>query len=127
MNRRLLTLHINNPRDFRSGEPTPLLCLSQHPGQSHLLAVGGVASNYGSGDQSTATTTSYIWDLREERHPLSEIACRGGTVWEISFHSHQPQYLFLATEEAGLMRIHSPASTASTSYPSILGIATYLQ
>ncbi|VDL59699.1 unnamed protein product [Hymenolepis diminuta] len=99
-----------------SGEPTPLLCLSQHPGQSHLLAVGGVASNYGSGDQSTATTTSYIWDLREERHPLSEIACRGGTVWEIGFHSHQPQYLFLATEEAGLMRIHSPASTANSSW-----------
>ncbi|VDN97566.1 unnamed protein product [Rodentolepis nana] len=99
-----------------SGEPIPLLCLSQHPGQSHLLAVGGVANNYSSGDQSMATTTSYIWDLREERHPLSEIACRGGTVWEIGFHSHQPQYLFLATEEAGLMRIHSPTSTADSSW-----------
>lgn len=91
----------------RTGEPRPLLCLSQHPGQSHLLAVGGVANDSGGG--KTAMTTSYIWDLREERHPLSEITCRGSVVWEIRFHPYQPQFLYLATEEAGLMRIHSPS------------------
>ncbi|KAM7541716.1 hypothetical protein Aperf_G00000001004 [Anoplocephala perfoliata] len=113
------TSNIPSKRIVPSGEPIPLLCLSQHPGQSHLLAVGGVANASGGGQSSTPTTTSYIWDLREERHPLSEIACRGGTVREIRFHSNQPQYLFLATEEAGLMRIHSPVSTDSWSFQQI--------
>ncbi|VDM30354.1 unnamed protein product [Hydatigera taeniaeformis] len=91
-----------------TGDPRPLLCLSQHPGQSHLLAVGGVDITSGGG--KTTTTTNYIWDLREERHPLSEIVCRGSAVWEVRFHPHQPQFLYLATEAAGLMCIHSPFS-----------------
>lgn len=88
------------------------MCLSQHPGQSHLLAVGGANDSGGSGRAKTRTTTSYIWDLREERHPLSEIVCRGSAVWEIRFHPLQPQFLYLATEEAGLMRIHSTVTSS---------------
>ncbi|CDS39445.1 Nucleoporin Nup43 [Echinococcus multilocularis] len=114
------TSDLPQKRIIPTGEPRPLLCLSQHPGQSHLLAVGGVGNSSGGGGRGkTATTTSYIWDLREERHPLSEITCRGSVVWEIRFHPHEPQFLYLATEEAGLMRIHSPSSVDSWSFHQI--------
>ncbi|VDD76619.1 unnamed protein product [Mesocestoides corti] len=107
--------NLSQKRIVPRGEPRPLTCLSQHPGQSHLLAVGGMNSGHGGGHKH-ATTTSYIWDLRAERHPLSEIVCRGSVVWEIGFHPHQPQFLYLATEEAGLMRIKSASSAESWSF-----------
>ncbi len=74
----------------------------------------------GSGASVSTTTTSYIWDLRAEQHPLSEITCRGSAVWELAFHPRQPQFLYLATEEAGLVRIQS-ASSAGKPHPHCSG------
>ncbi|CAL8073127.1 unnamed protein product [Calicophoron daubneyi] len=83
-------------RLLRPGETQPLYCLSRHPGQPHLMAVGGV-------DGSSAA--AYIWDLRAQQYPLTEVGCEGKSVWEVSFHPRQPKHLFLATETAGLLRV----------------------
>ncbi|VDL89652.1 unnamed protein product [Schistocephalus solidus] len=99
---------------FSMGEPRPLVCLSQHPGQPHLLAVGGINSHVVSNKKSTSTC--YIWDLRADQHPLSELDCPGTAVWEIKFHPTQPQQLYLATEEAGLVRVQSTSPSESWSY-----------
>ncbi|KAG5442658.1 Nucleoporin Nup43 [Clonorchis sinensis] len=91
-------------RLIRPSETQPLYCLSHHPGQPHLLAVGGVE---GSG------TPAYIWDLRADQYPLTEVACQGRSVWEVGFHPRQPQHLYLATETAGLLQISCRNETGS--------------
>ncbi|CAH8586420.1 unnamed protein product [Schistosoma turkestanicum] len=94
-------LHKPQRRLLRPGETQPLLCLSQHPGQPHLLSVGGVNSS---------SAAAYIWDLRAEQYPLSEVACDGQTIWETAFHPRQPKHLYMATETAGLLQISSDES-----------------
>ncbi|CAH8645818.1 unnamed protein product [Heterobilharzia americana] len=68
----------------------------QHPGQPHLLCVGGVSSS---------GAPACIWDLRAEQYPLTELPCDGQSVWETAFHPRQPKYLYMATETAGLLQI----------------------
>ncbi|RTG89798.1 nuclear pore complex protein Nup43 [Schistosoma bovis] len=91
---------LNKPqrRLLRPGETQPLLCLGQHPGQPHLLSVGGVNSS---------SAAAYIWDLRAEQYPLTEVACDGQYIWETAFHPRQPKHLYMATETAGLLQISS--------------------
>ncbi|CAH8511345.1 unnamed protein product [Dicrocoelium dendriticum] len=91
-------------RILRPSEAQPLHCLSRHPGQSHLLAVGGVE---GSG------SAAYIWDIRAEQYPLSEVACAGRSVFEVGFHPRQPKHLYLATEAAGMLQISCRGDTDS--------------
>ncbi|KAK4474945.1 hypothetical protein MN116_002050 [Schistosoma mekongi] len=91
---------LNKPqrRLLRPGETQPLLCLGQHPGQPHILSVGGVNSS---------SAAAYIWDLRAEQYPLTEVACDGQNIWETAFHPRQPKHLYMATETAGLLQISS--------------------
>lgn len=72
--------------------------MGQHPGQPHLLSVGGVNSS---------SAAAYIWDLRAEQYPLTEVACDGQYIWETAFHPRQPKHLYMATETAGLLQISS--------------------
>ncbi|KAF6779483.1 hypothetical protein AHF37_01063 [Paragonimus kellicotti] len=92
-------------RLLRPSETQPLYCLTHHPGQPHLLTVGGVGG--------TGAAAAYIWDLRAEQYPLSELACEGRSVWEVGFHPRQPRHLYLATEAAGLLQISCRGDTAS--------------
>ncbi|VEL35971.1 unnamed protein product [Protopolystoma xenopodis] len=130
---------INASISLRPGQPLPLYCLARHPGQSHLLAVGGSATDAplstsisgltdlqadskdargrascqgdkdcsDGGTTGNSSATAYIWDLRADRYPLTELACPGRGVWEAMFHPTSPKYLCLATETAGLLGICS--------------------
>lgn len=95
---------------FRPGESQPLYCIAHHPGQSHLLSVGGVGTSNGS--------AAYIWDLRAEKFPLTEIACDGRIIWETAFHPRQPRHIYMATESAGLLQISDDDGSSETNFNS---------
>nr|CAH8872946.1 unnamed protein product [Trichobilharzia regenti] len=83
---------------IRPGGNQPLLCISQHPGQPHVLCAGGF---------SNSDSAAYIWDTRAKEYPLTSISFDGEIIWETAFHPRRPKYLYVATERAGLICFRS--------------------
>ncbi|CAH8872809.1 unnamed protein product [Trichobilharzia szidati] len=94
-------------RYIRPEDNQALLCIAQHPGQPHILCVGGFRSS---------DSAAYIWDTRAEEYPLTSIDCDGEVIWETAFHPRQPKHLYMATETAGLIRISSGHKSNSWVY-----------
>jgi len=51
----------------RTGDLTPLQCVDKHPSQPHIVATGGDDGTLG------------IWDLRQDKMPVSLMEAHSGT------------------------------------------------
>ncbi|XP_066284088.1 nucleoporin Nup43-like [Branchiostoma lanceolatum] len=99
-----------------SGDRIPLHCLDKHPGQPHIVATGGQDGSL------------YMWDLRQERHPVSAMDAHAWDMWEVLFHPTHPDHLFSCSQDGSLwhwdvsMTTATPLAmatpTASTPFPS---------
>ncbi|XP_065837655.1 nucleoporin Nup43-like [Oscarella lobularis] len=80
-------------------EPSALLCVDCHPDQWHLVAAGnqdGVLS---------------IWDLRQEKYPVSLMESHSANVWEVKFHRHYPNNLFSCSDDGSVLHWDASAVT----------------
>ncbi|CAL1543576.1 unnamed protein product [Lymnaea stagnalis] len=69
---------------------TPLLCLDKHPGQAHIVATGG--------EEGMLT----IWDLRQDKFPMTLLEAHTGAMWEVKFHPYNPNHLFTCSDDGSL-------------------------
>ncbi|XP_060565440.1 nucleoporin Nup43-like [Ruditapes philippinarum] len=73
-----------------SGEQTPLQCVARHPTQHHIVATGaydGVLS---------------VWDLRQEKFPVTPLEAHSAAIWEVKFHPTNPDHLFTCSEDGSV-------------------------
>lgn len=83
-----------------SGEQTPLQCVTRHPTQHHIVATGaydGVLS---------------LWDLRQEKFPVTPLEAHSAAIWEVKFHPNNPDHLFTCSEDGSVW--HWNASSVAT-------------
>ncbi|CAH1798467.1 unnamed protein product, partial [Owenia fusiformis] len=67
------------PRIFvLTGERTPLHCVSNHPNQPHIVATGGQDGKLN------------IWDMRQEKFPVTILDGHDANMWELKFHPTSP-------------------------------------
>ncbi|XP_059175017.1 nucleoporin Nup43-like [Physella acuta] len=86
---------------------TPLLCLDKHPGQAHIVATGG--------EDGMLT----IWDLRQEKFPMTLLEAHTGAMWEVKFHPNNPNHLFTCSNDGSLWHWDG-SSFSADSIPSYL-------
>lgn len=84
-----------------SGELTSLHSVDRHPGQPHIVATG-------SGDGVLG-----IWDLRQEKSPVSLLEAHNGPVWEVKFHKTNSDHLFTCSEDGAVWHWDSSLVGAS--------------
>eukprot|EP00058_Branchiostoma_floridae_P013639 XP_002599127.1 hypothetical protein BRAFLDRAFT_281490 [Branchiostoma floridae] len=84
-----------------SGERIPLHCLDKHPGQPHIVATGGQDGSL------------YMWDLRQERHPVSAMDAHAWDMWEVLFHPTHPDHLFSCSQDGSLWHWDVSMTTAT--------------
>jgi len=70
-----------------SGNACPLLSLDRHPNQPHILVTG-----HGDG-------VIGIWDVRQDRTPVTLIDAHESEVWQVRFHPLYPDNLFSCSED----------------------------
>jgi len=70
-----------------SGNACPLLSLDKHPNQPHILVTG-----HGDG-------VIGIWDIRQEKAPVTLINAHESEVWQVRFHPLYPDNLFSSSED----------------------------
>ena len=70
-----------------SGNACPLLSIDKHPNQPHILVTG-----HGDG-------VIGIWDIRQEKAPVTLIDAHESEVWQVKFHPIYPDNLFTCSED----------------------------
>jgi len=70
-----------------SGNACPLLSLDRHPNQPHILVTG-----HGDG-------VIGIWDVRQDKMPVTLIDAHESEVWQVRFHPLYPDNLFSCSED----------------------------
>jgi nuclear pore complex protein Nup43 len=70
-----------------SGNACPLLSVDKHPNQPHILVTG-----HGDG-------VIGIWDIRQDRAPVTLIDAHESEVWQVRFHPLYPDNLFSCSED----------------------------
>jgi len=70
-----------------SGNACPLLSLDKHPNQPHILVTG-----HGDG-------VIGIWDIRQEKAPVTLLNAHESEVWQVRFHPLYPNNLFSCSED----------------------------
>ncbi|XP_052236910.1 nucleoporin Nup43-like isoform X2 [Dreissena polymorpha] len=83
-----------------SGEQVPLQCLARHPTQQHIVATGGHDG------------VLSIWDLRQERFPVTLLEAHAAPMWEVLFHPASPDHLFTCSEDGSVWHWDSSAVTS---------------
>ncbi|KAK7494805.1 hypothetical protein BaRGS_00013932 [Batillaria attramentaria] len=78
-----------------------LLCVDKHPGQPHVVATGG---------QDGSLT---IWDLRQDRFPMTALEAHASSMWEVRFHPHHAEHLFTCSEDGSLWHWDGSALTST--------------
>lgn len=73
-----------------SGEQTPLQCVSRHPTQHHIVATGGHDG------------VLSVWDLRQEKFPVTLLEAHSAAMWEVKFHPANPDHLFTCSEDGSV-------------------------
>ncbi|KAK3580498.1 hypothetical protein CHS0354_001096 [Potamilus streckersoni] len=80
-----------------TGDQTALLCIDKHPTQHHVVAAGG---------QDGVLS---VWDLRQEKYPVTLLEAHSAPMWEVKFHPNHPDHLFTCSEDGSVW--HWNAST----------------
>ncbi|ELU18713.1 hypothetical protein CAPTEDRAFT_166049 [Capitella teleta] len=75
------------PSNSASGERCALNCITNHPTQAHIVATGG---------QDGALS---IWDMRQEKFPVTVLSAHASHLWEVVFHPNFPDHLFTCSED----------------------------
>lgn len=70
-----------------SGNACPLLSLDKHPNQPHILVTG-----HGDG-------VIGIWDIRQDKAPVTLIDAHEAEVWQVRFHPLYPDNLFTCSQD----------------------------
>lgn len=70
-----------------SGNACPLLSVDKHPNQPHILVTG-----HGDG-------VIGIWDVRQEKAPVTLIDAHQAEVWQVKFHPLYPDNLFTCSQD----------------------------
>jgi len=70
-----------------SGNTCPLLSVDKHPNQPHILVTG-----HGDG-------VIGIWDIRQEKSPVTLIDAHDSEVWQVRFHPLYPDNLFTCSQD----------------------------
>jgi nuclear pore complex protein Nup43 len=73
-----------------TGERIPLHCMDPHPAQHHIVATGGHDG------------TLYLWDMRQEKYPITLLAAHSSSMWEVHFHPSHPTHLFSCSNDGSL-------------------------
>lgn len=73
-----------------TGEQTPLHCVDKHPTQNHIVATGGQDG------------VLCIWDLRQEKFPVTLLEAHSSSMWEVKFHPTNPDHLFSCSEDGSV-------------------------
>ncbi|XP_041353900.1 nucleoporin Nup43-like isoform X2 [Gigantopelta aegis] len=82
-------------------EHIALQCVDQHPSQSYILATGG---------RDGMLT---IWDLRQEKFPMTLLEAHNATLWEVKFHPTNPDHLFTCSDNGSLWHWDGTLMTSS--------------
>ncbi|KAK2178261.1 hypothetical protein NP493_550g00028 [Ridgeia piscesae] len=83
-----------------TGEHVSLHCVDKHPTQQHIVATGG---------QDGALC---IWDMRQDRFPVSLLSAHAADMWEVKFHPSHPNSLFTCSEDGSVW--HWDSSSINT-------------
>ncbi|XP_052810135.1 nucleoporin Nup43-like [Mya arenaria] len=83
-----------------SGEQTPLQSIARHPTQQHVVATGGHDG------------VLSIWDLRQEKFPVTLLEAHSAPMWEVKFHPTNPEHLFTCSEDGSVWHWDSSAVTS---------------
>ncbi|XP_013399806.1 nucleoporin Nup43-like [Lingula anatina] len=70
-----------------TGERIPLHCVDTHPSQPHIVATGGQDG------------VLCIWDMRQEKFPVTLLDAHAADMWEVKFHPRYPDNLFTCSED----------------------------
>lgn len=76
------------------------LCVDKHPGQLHIVATGS---------QDGVLT---IWDLRQNRFPMTTLDAHPSSMWEVRFHPYHTHHLFTCSEDGSLWHWDASAQAA---------------
>lgn len=75
---------------FLSGEQVGLHCLAQHPSQPQIIATGGEDG------------TLIIWDMRQDKYPVTLLSAHKYAMLEVKFHPDYPNHLFTCSQDGSL-------------------------
>ncbi|XP_074662693.1 nucleoporin Nup43-like [Tubulanus polymorphus] len=70
-----------------TGERVPLHCVDKHPTQPHVVATGAMDGGL------------CIWDMRQDKFPVTLMDAHSSTMWEVRFHPTSPDNLFTCSED----------------------------
>ena len=70
-----------------SGNACPLLSVNRHPNQPHIFVTG-----HGNGEIG-------IWDVRQEKAPVTLIDAHESEVWQVQFHEVYADNLFTCSQD----------------------------
>ncbi|KAF8783029.1 Nucleoporin Nup43 like protein [Argiope bruennichi] len=90
-----------------SREQRGVSCMNTHPTQSHILATG-----YEDGSLC-------IWDMRQDRKPMSQLEGHSAAVTELLFHPTNPDFLYTSSLDSSVWQwdassLRNPAFSFST-------------
>lgn len=85
-----------------ANERTPLHCIDRHPTQPHIVATGG---------QDGALS---LWDMRQDRYPVTLLSARSADMWEVHFHPSHPAHLFTCSNDGSLWHWDSSGMALNT-------------
>lgn len=88
-----------------TGEQVPLHCVAKHPTQNHIVATGGQDGML------------CIWDLRQDKFPVTLLEAHSSPMWEVKFHPISPDHLFTCSEDGSVWHWDAsniPQSAAGT-------------
>lgn len=88
-------------RLLQTGEHVPLHCLDKHPTQPHIVATGG---------QDGALC---IWDMRQEKFPVTQLSAHSADMWEVKFHSRAPSNIFSCSEDGSVWHWNNEGNSNS--------------
>ncbi|XP_023239893.1 nucleoporin Nup43-like [Centruroides sculpturatus] len=73
-----------------TGGQSAVTCMAQHPTQWHTLGTGGEDG------------LLYIWDLRQDRQPITLLNAHSMAMMEIKFHPLNPDHLFTCSQDGNV-------------------------
>ncbi|KAK2154683.1 hypothetical protein LSH36_260g01003 [Paralvinella palmiformis] len=91
-----------------TGERVPLHCIDKHPTQPHIVATGGEDG------------TLCIWDMRQDKFPVTLLSAHSADMWELKFHTTHPDNLFSCSEDGSVWHWDRSAASAYSNVPNLI-------
>lgn len=108
---------LNKPQKVLTlnGNACPLISMDKHPNQPHILVTG-----HGNGEIG-------IWDIRQEKSPVTLIDAHEAEVWEVRFHPVYSDNLFTCSQDGSCWFWNGTNMISEASHMKLLDEETRLQ